>query len=224
VGSADGNLYAVDASTGTKKWSWAAGDRLDNRPAVSPDGATVFMTELTFGKISPYLGQIHAVNASTGIHKWSLDFTGAFNVLSDPAVSHDGATVFVGSTDGNEDGQLYAVDASTGIEKWSFPAVGGMTSSPTVSLDGATVFVGATDDSNDAGVGRGHLYAVDASTGIGKWRFATNGSVYSSPAVSGDGATVFVGSNNGTLYAVNASTGIEKWSFPPSALRIRAPR
>ena len=46
-----------------------------------------------------------------------------------------------------------------------------------MSRDGATVFVGGSesDSSHD-----GKLYAVDASTGIQKWSFATGGSVFSS--------------------------------------------
>ena len=71
-----------------------------------------------------------------------------------------------------------------------------------MSRDGATVFVGGSesDSSHD-----GKLYAVDASTGIQKWSFATGGSVYASLAVSFDGATVFVGSDDANLYAVDTS-------------------
>ena len=43
VGSYDNNLYAVDAKTGAKKWSFTAGDNVESSPAVSQDGLTVFV-------------------------------------------------------------------------------------------------------------------------------------------------------------------------------------
>ena len=39
------------------------------------------------------------------------------------------------------------------------------------------------------------------------WRYQTGNDVYSSPAVSGDGLTVYVGSYDNYLHAVDASTG-----------------
>jgi len=43
------------------------------------------------------------------------------------------------------------------------------------------------------------------------WRFATGGSVYSSPAVAN--GVVYVGSQDHNLYAIDAVTGAEKWRF-----------
>jgi len=37
--------------------------------------------------------------------------------------------------------------------------------------------------------------------------------VWSSPTVSPDGATIFIGSNDNKVYALYAATGTEKWSF-----------
>ena len=42
-----------------------------------------------------------------------------------------------------------------------------------------------------------NLYAVDARTGVQKWSLTTGDAVRSSPAVGGDGLTVFVGSWDG---------------------------
>lgn len=71
----------------------------------------------------------------------------------------------------------------------------------------AAVFRGST-----ARVG---IYASarrSAPTGV-KWRFRTNGAVFSSPTVAA--GVVYVGSNDGYLYAVNAGTGSLKWKFKP---------
>ena len=37
-----------------------------------------------------------------------------------------------------------------------------------------------------------------------RWSFPTGDQVWSSPAVSGDGATVYVGSDDNNVYAINA--------------------
>ena len=44
-----------------------------------------------------------------------------------------------------------------------------------------------------------------------KWKFHTNGQVFSSPAVSGD--TLFAGSSDHHLYAVDLASGAQKWKF-----------
>ena len=54
------------------------------------------------------------------------------------------------------------------------------------------------------------IETVDAGTGALKWKFATGDDVESSPAVSPDGGTVFVGSDDSNLYAVDASTGARR--------------
>ena len=77
-----------------------------------------------------------------------------------------------------------------------------------------TVFVGSDDRK---------LYAVDASTGIEQWNFTTTDQVYTSPAVSRDGATVFVSSYDGKLYAVDASTGVQKWRSVITVFSISSP-
>ena len=44
-----------------------------------------------------------------------------------------------------------------------------------------------------------------------KWKFHTDGKVYSSPAVAG--SVVYVGSTDGNLYAVDLASGTQKWKF-----------
>ncbi len=129
---------------------------------------------------------------------------------SSPAVSPDGATVFVGS----EDRKVYALNAATGQQRWAFEtglmvyqyiSRGWVRSSPAVSADGATVFVGAGDT---------NLYALNAATGEKRWASALGVSLDSSPALSPDGATVFVGGGiwDNKTYALNAATGEQRWA------------
>src|SRR5215470_7275659 len=48
-----------------------------------------------------------------------------------------------------------------------------------------------------------------------KWKFHTNGSVVSSPAVAG--GVVYVGSSDGAFYAVDLENGSLKWKFPTNS-------
>ena len=99
---------------------------------------------------------------------------------------------------------------SQGELAWKFKAGSGV-ASPTIS-DGVAYF--ASRDN--------HLYAVDAQSGVERWRFKAHGrpqeqrggyegSGLYSPAVS-DGV-VYVGSNNTYLYAIDVQSGQEKWKF-----------
>jgi outer membrane protein assembly factor BamB len=45
------------------------------------------------------------------------------------------------------------------------------------------------------------------------WSFATGDPFFSSPALSPDGSTVFVGSYDNSVYALSAADGSKKWSF-----------
>ena len=57
----------------------------------------------------------------------------------------------------------------------------------------------------------GNVYAVDAGTGIPKWRFKTGDVVHASPAIS-DGK-VYIGKLDSNFYALDAATGKEVWRF-----------
>ena len=55
------------------------------------------------------------------------------------------------------------------------------------------------------------MYALNANTGALLWKYATGGTVDSSPTVA-NGA-VYIASNDGILYALNAGTGAKLWDF-----------
>ncbi len=148
-------------------------------------------------------GSVYAVDLE-GRSLWTAN-TGAA-VSASPAVL-DGR-VFVQ----NRKGLVLALSAADGKVLWrtqtgdDIPLDWGYengdvwVSSPAVA-DG-TVLVGSGD---------GHLYALDAASGKGKWRVETGGRVRASPAVSG--GTVYVGSLDGSVYAADLATGALKWRF-----------
>lgn len=214
VGSADGNLYAIDANSGSLKWKFATKGWVSSSPAVA--AGTVY-----FGS---YDSNFYAVDAATGELKWKFQTSGekhytgthlhglqpAAEAMPDPwdfflsSPSVWNGAVYFGSGDGN----VYALDATTGALKWKFPTGDVIHSSPAIA-DGK-LFIGSWDS---------FLYALDAGTGKEKWRFKTGDDpaihnhvgIQASPAVV-DG-TVYFGCRDSNLYAVDAATGKQKWLY-----------
>merc|ERR1712166_325072 len=134
-------------------------------------------------------------------YRWT--FGTGYRVITTPALSPDGQTLFVGS----EDEHLYALDTAKTLggrtpKRWDFYTPEGIVSSPAVSADNKAVFVGAGYN----------FYAVNAADGNQLWKFAAESS-FTKPAVSESQKTVFVGSDDGNLYAVNAADGTLRWKF-----------
>jgi len=87
-------------------------------------------------------------------------------------------------------GNLYAVNRS-GTRKWVFGVGYAAQLAPAIAASG-TIYISAGEN----------LYAVNSS-GTLRWKFADGvpRSIWSSPAISADGA-VYFGSLNGNVYAV----------------------
>jgi outer membrane protein assembly factor BamB len=190
VGSDDGNLYALNASTGAKRWSFASGGLVRSSPAVA--NGVVYVDSLD--------NNVYALNASTGAELWS--FTGSGGVtFSGPAVAN--GVVYVGSLN-----NVYALNANTGTLLWSF--ISGEVAAPAVA--NGVVYVGATIlGLRPPNFPAGFVWALNASTGEPLWSFANQDAGFSSPAVAN--GVVYVGSGDGNAYALNASTGAKLWSF-----------
>jgi len=96
VGSEDASLYALNAKSGAKIWSYTTGDNVFSSPAIW-DGVV-------------YVGSgdysVYALKALTGTEIWN--YTTGSSVESSPAVSN--GTVYVGSVDDS----VYALNAVTG--------------------------------------------------------------------------------------------------------------
>jgi outer membrane protein assembly factor BamB len=207
VGSSDGYMYALDASTGAERWKLNAQSAITSTPAVV--NGTVY--------VGTWDGRFLALKAASGEVLWSVK-TGADAALAWGYESGDfftsSPTVLDGKVlCGGGDGFLYALESTTGRELWKVKTGGRVRSTPAV--DRGTVFVGSFD---------GSLYAVELESGQLKWHYETEGaglnsgdfgydrkSIQSSPAVA-DG-TVFFGARDGFLYAVNAQDGQLRWRF-----------
>lgn len=104
--------------------------------------------------------------------------------------------------DGRFDGALPRVRPAA---IWTFATDGPVRSSPLL-VDGAIVF----------GSGDGNLYAVDATNGKERWRFATGAPVDGSPAYAAPRSgrpLIAVASRDGFLHAVDPMNGHERWKL-----------
>ncbi len=215
VGSTDGNLYALNAASGSLKWKFATKSWVTSSPAVA-SGIIYFES---------YDSNFYAVDAATGQLKWKFQTGGEKRYagkhlhhlepaaetmpdpwdfyLSSPAVWN--GVVYFGSGDGN----VYALDANSGALKWKFQTGDVVHSSPAIAE--GTLYIGSWDS---------YLYALDATSGKEKWRFKTGDDpdihnhvgIQSSPAVVN--GVVYFGCRDANVYAVDAATGKQKWSFP----------
>jgi outer membrane protein assembly factor BamB len=185
-GSKDHNVYALNASTGAKLWSYATGNQVYHSPAVV--NGVVYA--------GSWDNKVYALNANTGAKLWSYD-TGY--QVGDLAVAN--AVVYVATDYGN----LYALNAARGAKLWNFQRGDYMTQFSGPAVANGVVYVGSGD---------GAEYAVNASTGVLLWDFITygsqspaavaNGVVYVGPIVTGPGSVV---------YALDAGTGALLWSY-----------
>jgi outer membrane protein assembly factor BamB len=220
VGSFDNNVYALDARTGAKLWSYTTGAGVYSSPAVA-DGVVYVgsfdnnvyaldartgakLWSYTTGRIvesSPavadgvvYVGSyddnVYALNARTGAKLWN--YATGYPVTGSPAVAN--GVVYAGSNDGN----LYALNAHTGAKLWSYFAGGYDVGTPTVG-DGIVYAVVAEE-----------IFAVNAITGTLLWTYTTGSVVRGSATVAR--GVVYVGSDDSNVYAFDAQTGAKLWS------------
>jgi outer membrane protein assembly factor BamB len=202
-GSGDGNIYALDAATGTLKWKFKTGDVVHASPAIS-DGT------LYIGSWDSYF---YALDAATGREKWRFktgedhDIYNQVGIQSSAAIM-DGVVYF-----GCRDSNLYALDARTGEKKWAFNNKGSWVITSPAVQDGKVYF--ATSDSAT-------VYAMDAKAGtpifsvkFKDWPF------FSSPAIAG--GMLYIGSHQGKLVAIDLATQKPAWTFETDASRQNGP-
>lgn len=215
VGSDDHNLYAVNVTSGKQNWKFTCAGAIRSSPAVVDN--TIYVGSLD--------GYFYAIDLISGKQQWKFKTGGEKPIgdtaywgmkpagmfmedlwdcfLSSPIVSktHEGLTVYFGSSDGH----VYALDGKSGLEKWRFKTKGSIHSSPTL-YDG-TIFIGGWDT---------FLYAIDAKTGNEKWKFKTGGE----PAMAGIQASptaangmVYFGARDAHVYALDADHGELIWKY-----------
>jgi outer membrane protein assembly factor BamB len=206
VGSSDGTLAALDASTGTPRWRSQAGGAVASTPAV--DDRAVYVASRD--------GLLRALDVRTGRERWRHRFDAALGpddywdyFLSSPVLV-DGV-IYIGSGDGH----VLALEAASGRVAWRVD-VGARVRS-TIAVHGGTLVFGTL---------AGHVRALRTRDGAPLWDFATDGaahkfadadndttSVVASPTIvdGGAGALLAVGGRDGMLYALDLASGRLRW-------------
>lgn len=125
-------------------------------------------------------------------------------IRSSPAIA--GAVAYFGTREGT----LVALDLLTHTPRWTFDLGGFPVRSSPAVVDG-TVFL-----ANGFSV-----VAIDAVSGLQRWKFAMDYAGESSPVVV-DGM-VYVASKENNLYALDAETGERRWFFKTDGLIFGSP-
>lgn len=227
VGDQSGRLYAVDATDGTERWRFAAGETI-TAPAVKAASGLVY--------VGNYNEELLAVDTESGELEWSATADGRF--LTAPKL--DSGTLYAA----NEDGTLYAFDAASGDQTWAYDTQSQLspTAPPVVVAD--ALYVGSVDGTIHGAVGGNESHRTidltdneitDLAVSTGNRLLATTGdsgggtgTVYKSTyrediewtfetsdfptSVSTNVDTVFVGCRDGTLYSIDLETGDQNWT------------
>ena len=195
-GGGDGNVYALNAGSGTLLWKFATGNVVHTSPAVVQN--TVY--------VGSWNSNLYALDAITGKEKWRFEagrdpeIHNQEGFTSSPAVVN--GVVYVGCRDSH----VYALDAFTGAKKWDFSTKGAWVSAtPAVRDRRLYVTTGASDEFP------ARLVALDTQTGESRFLFDIKTGGFSSAVVSAD--MVYVGNTNGRLYAVDSKSGKLVWQF-----------
>lgn len=161
-GSWDRRVYALNARTGKKLWSFETDDRVVGAPAYL--NRTIYVG--TNG------GHLYAIAARTGRLRWRA---ASFTRLGRREYFYATPTVAYGRVYiGNTDGIVYAYGATTGRLLWAQRA--GTYVYTAAAAWRRTIYVGTFD---------GYVVAFDAATGRERWRYNAPGSMIGAPTVLG---------------------------------------
>jgi outer membrane protein assembly factor BamB len=197
VGTSDGELLALEARTGSVRWTASGFGTLD-RSAGSADGIVTVADGVA----------VHALEAATGKPLWET----AVETKDSRQEIADGV-VYVGTTDGGVKG----FDLHTGAERFAWQGAHGLAVRVDIVADG-TLY---------ASVANGNLIAISTADGSERWRYSSRASrmgiskvgdtLYVSNAQPEGGQPV------GAVAAVDIGTGKARWQFaPPSGRQANA--
>jgi outer membrane protein assembly factor BamB len=226
-GGAGPDIVALNAATGTVRWTAKPGTGSADQVVMSPDGSTVFI----LGYNENFIPIVAARDAATGAVRWT-DTVAQFTPTS-IAVSPDASKVAVTGLEFGASGNILrtvAYGAATGAALWSKQYKGPNGSSDgyavTFSPDSATIYVaGATREAGANNLYYVAVLAYHAATGASVWQstlpaFSLGTTWTDQIAVSPDGSRVFVtgvGSASSPLAfstaALDAATGAKLWAL-----------
>ena len=197
-GSGDGNVYALDAASGSVKWKFQTGDVVHASPAIA-DGKLF---------IGSWDSNFYSLDAGSGTELWRFK-TGEDPDMHNQVGIQSSATVANGVVYfGCRDSKFYALDAATGKERWNFPNHGSWVITSPVVQDGKVYF--ATSDT-------ALFHALDAQTGAPIYSLKFHWVIFSSPAIAG--TMLYLAGQDGKLTAIDLASRKPAWEFQTEASR-----
>ena len=206
VGSDNGNLYALDAATGSEVWQFKTGGAIRSSPTVA-GGIVYFLSSDT------YLYAIHSADGSLAWKYQAQPDGQPTDYGSNPTVSN--GIVYI-----NTSAYLVAVNAATGAQIWqnyidfysndnSPTVVDGVVYDPTFNGGGPVVAFDAATGSlirnYTGGIGRGNpavvngvVYATDENHLLDAWDAQTGALLFGFFISTGNGT--FAGPGNSPTY------------------------
>ncbi|MGB6877871.1 MAG: PQQ-binding-like beta-propeller repeat protein [Candidatus Acidiferrales bacterium] len=221
VGTGTNFLFAINANTGMRPYPpLSLGGAITGAPPIIDAADSSLGEDMVY--VADQSGLAYGIAADTGQTVWVVDplnaggtpflAAGALLVKSYTTSSYTlPDDLFVLGTRNSPTltgNAIVAVDGNTGATVWSdvggvgtIPKMDIITATPTISYTANTIWV--TSESN--GGTQPSLWELNANTGKVLATLSL-GDIDSSPILTPDGSTLFVGTDAGTLYAINTAT------------------
>jgi serine/threonine-protein kinase len=210
IGTADGNVDALDAASGKLRWKQFIGS---GSPVVSVvTEGSVYGTRSPTPEYVPFGvpadGAVFALNTSDGTSRWTTSVTGAVLGVVD-------GVVYVGNA---EQHTLFALRASDGAQQWQFHA-----SYPPeqIAVAEGQIFLLAADRTNSPVVAS--FTALNESSGAPQWSYSTQKAPGDIHLVGEEAGVVYlltsVAQNESSLtslVALDVRAGTLRWQTSPS--------
>jgi outer membrane protein assembly factor BamB len=195
VGDIRGNVYAIDLTDGTLRWTVNVGGFLESPIALADGHLVVSVDAYATGTTA----RVVSLSEDTGDVDWHYD-SGHAGYLTAPTLA-DGRAFFGLTSLGAVASvpSLVALDLKGGSLIWESHLTTAVTPATSPTVAGSRVFL------EDAS---GNVVAVERSTGHLDWTFALN-------SLSSQGATIVIGgqvlvpTDHGTIVVIDATSGHE---------------
>lgn len=188
VGCDDGLVYALDATTGAKRWTFPTGDVIEAPPLIAYGSVFIGSSD----------GRFHALDLATGEARWTRE-TGDKILGGANALTLSGEErVVVGSYDSN----LYCFAASDGAERWRYSTGNFVNGTPAVL--GERIVFGGCD---------AVLHVVNAKDGTALAQIELGNDAHVAGSVALAGERVYLGHYGNAFVCVDLGTKQERWSL-----------
>lgn len=217
VAEPDNQVYCVDSLNGKPRmigdrpWAYTASGPIQAHLVMDSTEENLYVADL--------FGNVQKVATASATAQWSAAYASGSTVYSSgPVLASVGGKQLV--LFGTIEGKFHAVDVTTGELAWTdaVDLEGQIYGTAAVSPDGETVYIGTYD--NISGLERSRVVALKTEDGTLRWAdtaaamnpgFALG--FVGSPALSADGAMLYIGCDDGKVYGIATADGSIAWSF-----------